>query len=106
MAVAYALGYLPASLVSPTLLLQPVLTGLLAVPILGEQLSAVQIVGGAAVLIGIYIGHRSRTDLSRPAASVVEAGEEPPGQLIEAGQIAPDIVGQDAGDNVSAEAVE
>jgi drug/metabolite transporter (DMT)-like permease len=63
MGVAYALGYLPASLVSPTLLLQPVLTGLLAVPILGEALSLVQILGGAAVLIGILIVHRSRYDL-------------------------------------------
>ena len=106
MAVAYALGYLPASLVSPTLLLQPVLTGLLAVPILGEQLSAVQIIGGAAVLAGIYVVHRSRTDLTRPTASAVEAGEEPPGQLIEAGQLAPGVVGQDAGDDVRAEAVE
>ena len=67
MGVAYALGYLPASLVSPTLLLQPVLTGLLAVPILGEALSLVQILGGAAVLAGIYVVHRSRMDLRQPA---------------------------------------
>lgn len=60
MGVAYALGYLPASIVSPTLLLQPVLTGLLAVPILGQHLSPVQIIGGITVLIGIYIVHRSR----------------------------------------------
>lgn len=63
LAIAYALGYLPASIVSPTLLMQPVLTGLLAVPILGQTLSAVQIVGGVAVLIGIYIVHRSRQSL-------------------------------------------
>lgn len=63
MAIAYALGYLPASLVSPTLLLQPVLTGILAVPILGEALTLVQILGGAAVLLGVYIVHRSRTEL-------------------------------------------
>jgi drug/metabolite transporter (DMT)-like permease len=63
MGVAYALGYLPASLVSPTLLMQPVLTGLLAVPILGEALSLVQILGGATVLLGILIVHRSRFDL-------------------------------------------
>jgi drug/metabolite transporter (DMT)-like permease len=67
MGVAYALGYLPASLVSPTLLLQPVLTGILAVPILGQLLSPVQIAGGAAVLIGIYVVHRSRLDLRPPA---------------------------------------
>lgn len=63
MAIAYTLGYLPASIVAPTLLLQPVLTGLLAVPILGQALSLVQIVGGAAVLLGVYIVHRSRQDV-------------------------------------------
>lgn len=63
MGVSFALGYLPASLVSPTLLLQPVLTGLLAVPILGQPLTLVQILGGAAVLVGIYIVHRSRQDV-------------------------------------------
>ena len=63
MAVSYALGYLPASIVSPTLLLQPVLTGLLAVPILGETIAPVQMLGGVAVLAGIYIVHRSRQEL-------------------------------------------
>lgn len=105
MAVAYALGYLPASLVSPTLLLQPVLTGLLAVPILGEALTPVQIAGGTAVLIGIYIVHRSRTDLA-PAASIVETGEELPGQFIEAGDGAEPLRGQGVGDDRRAEAVE
>lgn len=62
MGVAYTLGYLPASIVSPTLLLQPVLTGLLAVPILGERISIVQIFGGIAVLVGVYIVHRSRQE--------------------------------------------
>lgn len=65
MAVAYALGYLPASLVSPTLLMQPVLTGLLAVPILGQPLTGVQIVGGAAVIAGVYLVHRSRNGAGR-----------------------------------------
>lgn len=64
LAIAYALGYLPASIVSPTLLMQPVLTGLLAVPILGQTLSAVQIAGGVAVLVGVYIVHRSRQSLT------------------------------------------
>jgi len=63
--VAYTLGYLPASIVSPTLLLQPVLTGLLAVPILGENLTPIQIFGGAAVLLGIYIVHRGRQTTGR-----------------------------------------
>ena len=105
MAVAYALGYLPASLVSPTLLLHPVLTGLLAVPLLGEQLSPVQVLGGATVLAGIYIVHRSRTDLTQPRDSGVDVGEQPPGQLIETGQFAPDGLGQRVGDDGGPEAV-
>jgi drug/metabolite transporter (DMT)-like permease len=58
-AVGYALGHLPASLVAPTMVGQPVMTALLAVPLLGEPLSAVQLFGGAAVLGGIVIVHRS-----------------------------------------------
>ncbi len=60
LAVNYALGHLPASIVSPTLLMQPVLTALLAVPLLGEKLSAAQISGGLIVIGGIWLVHRSR----------------------------------------------
>ena len=59
-AVGYALGHLPASLVAPTMVGQPVMTALLAIPLLGESLSPVQWFGGAAVLCGIVIVHRSR----------------------------------------------
>lgn len=61
---SYALGYLPASHVSPAGLGQPVVTAILAVPLLGEQLSAGQIVGGLIVLFGVYLVQRSRP---RPA---------------------------------------
>lgn len=60
LAISYALGHLPASIVSPTLLGQPVITAILAGPLLGEKLSGWQIVGGAAVLAGVYVVHRSR----------------------------------------------
>ncbi len=53
--INYALGYLPASVVSPTLLLQPVITTLLAAALLGESYSGVQIAGGVAVLAGVFI---------------------------------------------------
>lgn len=58
-AISYALGYLPASLVAPTLLGQPVLTGVFAFWLLGQPLSAGQIVGGACVVGGVYLVHRS-----------------------------------------------
>lgn len=58
--ITFAQGYLPASLVAPTLLVQPVLTAFLAGPLLGEQFSAQQWLGGAAVLLGIIVVYRSR----------------------------------------------
>ena len=60
LSVVYALGHLPASIVSPTLMGQPVLTALLAVPILGEMLSVPQIIGGVIVIFGIFWVHKSR----------------------------------------------
>jgi drug/metabolite transporter (DMT)-like permease len=59
--VSYAQGLLPASLVSPSLLGQAVLTGLIAVPLLGENLSPSMIFGGIIVIIGIYLVHRSKS---------------------------------------------
>lgn len=57
--INYALGHLPATLVSPVLLLQPVFTALLAWLLLGEPLVAVQAAGGVVVLAGIAIIHRA-----------------------------------------------
>lgn len=59
--ISYALGVLPASVVSPTLLGQPVITALLAGPLLGEQPGGQQLIGAAAVLFGVLIVHRTRT---------------------------------------------
>jgi drug/metabolite transporter (DMT)-like permease len=62
LAINYALGHLSASLVSPTLLGQPVLTAILAMPLLGEPLLPAQIVGGLMVLAGIWLVHRQADD--------------------------------------------
>ncbi len=59
MSLAYTLGHLPASVVSPTMILQPVLTTILAIPLLGEIPSIWQGIGGAMALIGIYIVNQS-----------------------------------------------
>jgi drug/metabolite transporter (DMT)-like permease len=59
MSLAYALGYLPASVVAPTVVLQPILTALLAIPLLGEIPTIWQGIGGAIALIGIYVVNRS-----------------------------------------------
>jgi drug/metabolite transporter (DMT)-like permease len=58
MAINYALGHLPASIVSPTLLGQPVLTALFAVPLLSQPLGGRQIAGGLVALAGIYLVNR------------------------------------------------
>lgn len=59
-AINYAQGYLPASVVAPTMLSQSVVTAVLAALLLGEELSGWQILAGVAVLAGIYLVHRSR----------------------------------------------
>jgi drug/metabolite transporter (DMT)-like permease len=59
MSLAYALGHLPASVVSPTMILQPIITTLLAIPLLGEIPSVWQGIGGAIALIGIYVVNES-----------------------------------------------
>jgi drug/metabolite transporter (DMT)-like permease len=61
--INYSQGYVPASLVATTLLGQPVLTALWAALLLGEKLTFGQILGGVAVLVGIYIVHRDRLRL-------------------------------------------
>ncbi|HCB01527.1 MAG TPA: hypothetical protein DEP19_04015, partial [Anaerolineae bacterium] len=55
LAISYALGHLPASIVSPTLVGQPILTAILAIPLLGEIPTLTQWLGGAIALLGIYI---------------------------------------------------
>jgi drug/metabolite transporter (DMT)-like permease len=52
--LTYALGHLPASVVAPTMIVQPVLSALLAIPLAGESLLPLQWLGGAVVLAGIY----------------------------------------------------
>jgi len=59
MALAYALGHLPASIVAPTMVLQPVVTTILAIPFLGEIPTIWQGIGGAIALVGIYVVNRS-----------------------------------------------
>jgi drug/metabolite transporter (DMT)-like permease len=55
MSLAYALGHLPASIVSPTMIGQPIVTAILAIPLLGEIPTFLQFIGGAIALAGIYL---------------------------------------------------
>ena len=61
-AIVYALGHLPATVMSVGFLAQLPLTALLSVPLLGESLTAVQAAGGLLVLAGIYVVNRVPAD--------------------------------------------
>jgi len=70
MALAYALGHLPASIVAPTMVLQPVVTAILAIPLLGEIPNIWQVIGGSIALVGIYIVNRAhQRTLKEPPSS-------------------------------------
>lgn len=56
--VAYSLGRLPVSATSVVLLAQAPLTVILAVPLLHEGVTPFQVLGGALVLVGIYVVNR------------------------------------------------
>lgn len=63
LSISYALGHLPASVVAPTLIGQPILTAILAIPLLGEIPAPIQWLGGAVALAGIYIVNQSHVKL-------------------------------------------
>lgn len=66
LSITYALGHLPATIVSPTLLGQPVITALLSIPLLGDTITTGQIAGGLTVLTGLYIVNRSQLKTAEP----------------------------------------
>jgi drug/metabolite transporter (DMT)-like permease len=71
--LAYALGHLPASVVSPTMISQPVFTALLAVPLAGQAISPAQALGGTVVLAGIYLVNISRSQPApAPASAIID----------------------------------
>ncbi len=59
--MTYALGHIPASIVSPTMIASPVISALLAIPIAGEPLSAFQVTGGLLVFVGIFLVNRTQS---------------------------------------------
>jgi drug/metabolite transporter (DMT)-like permease len=69
--MTYALGHIPASIVSPTMIAAPVIASLLAIPIAGEGLSTFQIAGGLLVFAGIYLVNKNQT--RKPASLPVRS---------------------------------
>ncbi len=60
MALTYALGHLPATITSISLLVQGPLTALLAGILLHESISVAQVAGGLLVLVGVGLAHRQK----------------------------------------------
>jgi drug/metabolite transporter (DMT)-like permease len=58
--INYALGFIPASIVSPTLLIQPILTSIISIILFHETLRVEQIIGGFVVIFGIYLVNRGK----------------------------------------------
>lgn len=58
--ITYALGKLPASVVTPSMVAQPVLTALIAIPLAGERLLIWQFLGGLLSMVGIYVINREK----------------------------------------------
>ena len=56
--IAYSLAHLPAAFSSVSLLFQPVMAAVFAWILLAEPLAPLQMLGGAVVLVGIYLARR------------------------------------------------
>ncbi|NOY98676.1 MAG: DMT family transporter [Chloroflexi bacterium] len=65
--VSYAMGHLPASVVAPTMIGQPIMTTILAIPLLGETPLPIQVVGGVIALAGIYLVNQAHHRVSPTA---------------------------------------
>jgi drug/metabolite transporter (DMT)-like permease len=74
-ALTYALGHLPATLTSVTLLSQVPLTAILGAVLLAEPLTATQALGGALVLAGIGLANWRRGAAEEANATLCEAAE-------------------------------
>jgi len=55
LAINYAMGFMPPTIASVSLLSQSVFTALIAIPVLGENLTKIEIFGAVIVLMGIFL---------------------------------------------------
>jgi len=54
-AINYAMAYMPPTIASVSLLSQSVFTAIIAIPVLGEKLTKIEIFGAVIVLAGIFL---------------------------------------------------
>ncbi|MBI9049794.1 MAG: DMT family transporter [Anaerolineaceae bacterium] len=65
LALAYASGHLPASIISPTMILHPVLAAILAIPISGEPITKQLLLAAPLILFGIYLINHQTGSIAR-----------------------------------------
>jgi drug/metabolite transporter (DMT)-like permease len=75
LALTYAMGHLPATVTSVSLLSQGPLTALLAALLLHEPLTAPLVIGGGLVLLGIALANRLKSPQQEANAAFCEATE-------------------------------
>src|SRR6202023_3184160 len=73
LALTYALGHLPATVTSVSLLAQGPLTAVLAAWLLDEPLTGSLILGGVLVLLGVGLANRDRAPAEEANATLCEA---------------------------------
>jgi drug/metabolite transporter (DMT)-like permease len=86
LSITYSLGHLPASVVSPTMIGQPIMTTILAIPLLGEVPGPAQAAGGIIALAGIFIVNRAHSRSAKKYALLAPepaavAEEDPAGPI-------------------------
>ncbi len=73
--INFAQGFIAASIVSPSLLIQPVITGIIAVSFLNEKLTIWHISGGIIVLTGVFTVHYFKSKKKKVKSNkLTEAG--------------------------------
>ena len=77
LALTYALGHLPATVTSVSLLSQGPLTAVLAALLLGEPLTIYQIAGGSLVLVGVGLANRLGRPEDEARATFNNTADEP-----------------------------
>lgn len=80
LALTYAMGHLPATVTSVSLLSQGPLTALLAAVFLGEPLTRPLLIGGALVLLGIGLANRLKRPIEEANAALCEGAEAASGE--------------------------
>jgi len=80
LALTYAMGHLPATVTSVSLLSQGPLTALLAMVFLGEPLTQALVFGGALVLLGIGLANRLKRPIEEANAALCEGTDRASGE--------------------------